>query len=254
MTETIEGQAVEIGHDMAVRHEQAPVTLFGTDDPALVIQKATRMADALMNVVRSKGLSKRIGPKDYLLVEAWTCLGSLVGVFPRTVWSRELDNGYEARVEAVTQSGAVVGAAEASCTRDEKNWANRDAYALRSMAQTRAMGKALRMPLGFIAVLAGFEATPAEEMPDDSGATPRSRGRTTKAAVAPNVAPENSAAGDVLVPEGPHKGKTLQQVWMENPGYVSGIAKGAKDKAIRQAAQLFLESKQQPLTDEDVPF
>jgi hypothetical protein len=27
------------------------------------------------------------------------------------------------------------------------------------------MGKALRMPLGFIAVLAGYEATPAEEMP-----------------------------------------------------------------------------------------
>jgi hypothetical protein len=33
------------------------------------------------------------------------------------------------------------------------------------MAQTRATSKALRVPLGFIVVLAGYEATPEEEMP-----------------------------------------------------------------------------------------
>ena len=32
------------------------------------------------------------------------------------------------------------------------------------MAQTRAGAKALRMPLGFVVHLAGYEATPAEEM------------------------------------------------------------------------------------------
>jgi hypothetical protein len=33
------------------------------------------------------------------------------------------------------------------------------------MAQTRATSKALRQPLGFVVTLAGFNATPAEEMP-----------------------------------------------------------------------------------------
>ena len=75
------------------------------------------------------------------------------------------EGGWEARVQALTLQGAVVGAADAQCLRSENNWKTRDDYALRSMAQTRAAAKALRMPLGFIMALAGYEATPAEEMP-----------------------------------------------------------------------------------------
>ena len=68
-------------------------------------------------------------------------------------------------MEARTLAGALVGAAEAQVTRQEQNWRSRDDYALRSMAQTRATGKAMRLPLGFVMSLAGYEATPAEEMP-----------------------------------------------------------------------------------------
>jgi hypothetical protein len=35
------------------------------------------------------------------------------------------------------------------------------------MAQTRAVSKALRAPLGFVMTIAGFEATPQEEMPPE---------------------------------------------------------------------------------------
>jgi hypothetical protein len=87
----------------------------------------------------------------------------MLGVFPICVWSRPTDNGWEARVEARTLAGALVGAAEASCTRDEPNWRDKPDYALRSMAQTRSTSKALRLPLGFVVALAGYEATPAEE-------------------------------------------------------------------------------------------
>jgi hypothetical protein len=76
-----------------------------------------------------------------------------------------MDDGWEARVEARTRAGEIVGAAEAECLRSENTWANRDDYALRSMAQTRATSKALRQPLGFVMQLAGFNPTPAEEMP-----------------------------------------------------------------------------------------
>lgn len=68
--------------------------------------------------------------------------------------------------------GRVVGAAESMCTRSEKEWGPnpsrgkpRDEFALRSMAQTRAIGRALRAPLGQIVVLAGYEPAGAEEMP-----------------------------------------------------------------------------------------
>jgi hypothetical protein len=69
-------------------------------------------------------------------------------------------------------AGQVVGAAEAECLRSERTWKGRDDYALRSMAQTRAVSKALRGPLGFVVTLAGYEATPAEEMPAEGFSQP----------------------------------------------------------------------------------
>jgi hypothetical protein len=145
----------------------APATLFGTDEtPQGFVNTASEYAKALKNVVDQRGLTKRIGNKDHVLVEAWTMLGSMLGVYPIVVWTRELEDhtGWEARVEARTRAGEVVGAAEAECRRAESNWAKRDSFALRSMAQTRATSKALRAPLGFIVELAGYNPTPAEEM------------------------------------------------------------------------------------------
>jgi hypothetical protein len=145
----------------------APATLFHTDDPVEVVEKAQRFAEALMRIVNEKNLKKRIGNKDHIYVEAWTLLGSMVGVFAVIEWTREIDGGYEARAVAKTLSGQEVGAAEAICLRSESKWADRDAYALKSMAQTRAVSKCLRAPLGFIVTLAGMSATPAEEIPDE---------------------------------------------------------------------------------------
>jgi hypothetical protein len=51
--------------------------------------------------------------------------------------------------------------------RDEKNWRDKPLYALRSMAQTRTAGKAIRSVFAWVAVLAGYSATPADEMPVD---------------------------------------------------------------------------------------
>ena len=102
----------------------------------------------------------------------------MLGVSPHVVWSRRLGTenggaaGWEARAEAKTVDGRVVGSAEAMVTRDERNWKNADDYALRSMAQTRAMSKALRGPLGFVITLAGRNPTPAEEMPSDGATAP----------------------------------------------------------------------------------
>lgn len=145
-------------------------TLFGTDDPDAIVERASAHATALMRVVKEKKLAVRIQGKDHPLVECWTLLGSMLGVFPVVEWTRPVYDadgnpiGWEARVEAKTRAGEVVGAAEAECLRSEKRWSKADDYAVRSMAQTRAISKALRMPLGFIVQLAGLSPTPAEEM------------------------------------------------------------------------------------------
>jgi hypothetical protein len=141
------------------------LNLFGTTDPSVTIERATKVADALKDLLRKQGLIQMISGREYIKVEGWTALGSMLGVSPKVAWTRQVEDGWEARVEVVKGDGTVIAAAESQCTRSERTWKTRDDFALRSMAQTRAMGKALRMPLGFIAVLAGYEATPAEEMP-----------------------------------------------------------------------------------------
>ena len=84
----------------------------------------------------------------------------MLGGVPVCVWSRRLDDGWEARIEART----LVGALESECLRSERKWAKADDHAIRSMAQTRATSKALGMPIGFVMQLASLEVTPAEEI------------------------------------------------------------------------------------------
>lgn len=145
-----------------------PVTLFGSD-PRQARDRMVELADVLMELVRSKKLVVNINRGEHLTIEAWTTLGALVGVHAAIVWTRvnESGDGIVARAEARTLAGALVGAAESECSRVERKWKTAEPYAIRSMASTRAMSRALQAPLRHIAVLAGFEGTSAEEMPVD---------------------------------------------------------------------------------------
>lgn len=188
--QTIDAEVVKTNPEMAVAvrpsQEVAPPGLFGTHEPVAIIEKATNVATALKAVISKQGLISKISGKEYPKCEAWTLLGTMLGVFPVLCWSRQVEGGWEARVEARTRDGATVGAAEAQCLRAERNWSNRDDFALRSMAQTRATAKCLRMPLGFVMTLAGYEPTPAEEMVSDHPQRPpASAGSAPKAAGAP---------------------------------------------------------------------
>ena len=161
--EVVEAEVVEEHYLPAV--QQQNVNLFGDASPATVLERATEAANALSQVIEQKQLYQEIKGKKHVYVEGWTLLGSMLGVFPVVEWTRETSDGWEARVIARTMHGADIGAAEAMCSRKESTWKSRDDYAIRSMAQTRAVSKALRHPLGFIMTLAGYEATPEAEMP-----------------------------------------------------------------------------------------
>lgn len=153
-----------------VPYEPAPATLYGTRDPKTVRDKMVELADVLMDVVRTKQLAVRIRNREHLTVEAWTTLGAFVGVHAAIVWTKpnESGDGILARAEARTLEGALVGAAEGECSRVEHRWKDAEPYAIRSMASTRAISRALQAPLRHIAVLAGYEGTTAEEMPTEA--------------------------------------------------------------------------------------
>ncbi len=143
-----------------------PAGLFRDAEPSGIVRQATAIANELKKVIEERELFTKISNRRHVRVEGWCLLGTMLGVFPVPVKVEALADGrgYLAQVEARTMSGAVVGSAFAICTREERNWADRDEFALLSMAQTRATGKAMRLPVGFVVTLAGYDATPAEEM------------------------------------------------------------------------------------------
>jgi len=108
--------------------------------------------------------------KPYPKVEWWTTVGMSLQLFPVEVSSErfEFGNGfgYEAKIE-VRRGDQVVTAASAICTSDEKAWGYRDQYAVKSMATTRATSKAFRIGFSSIAVAAGLQPTPSDEVPPE---------------------------------------------------------------------------------------
>jgi hypothetical protein len=136
--------------------------------PEIVLQEAAKAAQALRDVIESKPNKVVINNKTYLTFEDWQTLGRFYGV---TVAARATSyieqgraRGYECHAEAIRGDGQVIGAAQAMCMDDESKWSDKPLYQLRSMAQTRAQAKALRGVLAWVAVMAGYNPCPAEEM------------------------------------------------------------------------------------------
>ena len=150
-------------------------------DPVAMVEQAKIVATTLKSIITDQKLAKIISGREYVIVEGWTTLGAMIGVVPRTVSVREFEINYngetwggifEADVELVrTSDGFVVGRGIAECGAPDETdkqgnpvWANRARYAKKSMAITRATGKAFRLSYSWIIKMAGYEATPAEEM------------------------------------------------------------------------------------------
>lgn len=153
---------------------QVSLGTLHAETPQGLIAGAAEMAGTLADLIRTRGLSTSIKGREYVQVEGWTTLGVMLGVTAREVETRESHGIYTAVVELVRMSdGAVVSRASAECG-EEAPWCNRPRYARRSMAQTRATGKACRLAFSWIMKLAGYEVTPAEEMPADEAEQPPS--------------------------------------------------------------------------------
>lgn len=119
-------------------------------------------------MIERQRLYNDISGKRYVKVEGWLTLGSMLGIFSREKRVTELaDGSFEAIIELFNPKlGIVVGEASSICGVDEARWKRADKYARRSMAITRATGKAYRMTFSWIMSLAGYEGTPEEEMPE----------------------------------------------------------------------------------------
>jgi hypothetical protein len=172
MSAEIEGEVRELDEERAIVVRQ-PDRLAQAPTPEDTLSLATRMATALKDVVEKQRLFAVIQGKKYPQVEAWMTIARMDNVVAREARPpiRRDDGSYEAFVELIRLSdGMVVGAGSALCgTADDRPWATRGEPARRSMAVTRATSRAFRQQYSWIMALAGYEPTPAEEMPRDDG-------------------------------------------------------------------------------------
>jgi hypothetical protein len=131
--------------------------------------EALQVASTLQTFVTERKLTANIQGKNYPLVEAWQFAGSQLGLIPVVKEVKNLctdtELKYEAMVEVIRLTDSVVvSRGYAVCSNKENSKRRFDEYAIASMAQTRAVGKAYRNILAWLMKAAGFEATPAEEM------------------------------------------------------------------------------------------
>lgn len=138
--------------------------------PSAMIALATEQAKALVDLIEKQKLYVSISGRKYVKVEGWTPLARMNNVIPREVENIAHEDGhYVARVQLVRLTdGLVLTEASGECGGpNEDLWQKRAPYARRSMAATRATGKACRIAFSWIMALGGYEPTPAEEMPEN---------------------------------------------------------------------------------------
>ena len=151
--------------------------------PITALERGQEVVRWMAEKCKGPSFIAQIQGRMYPKVEWWTTVGMALGLFPVEVSSvrSELSGGgyqYEAVVE-VRHNERVVTRASAICSTMERAWGARDEYAVKSMATTRATGKAYRIGLSSLAVMAGLEPTPADEVPPQGFEDQRSpRGST----------------------------------------------------------------------------
>lgn len=177
--------APEVRYDLAVARA-----------PRQVLAEATDAAKALQSIVSQRANAVKFNGKQYLTFEDYQVLGKFYGITAKIIGTEyiELDGakGFLAKAEAISiQTGQVISAAESMCMNDEPNWQKKPLFQLRSMAQTRSAAKSLRNCLAWVAIMAGYEASVAEEMVEDGAHGDTAPAKTYKA---PEAKPKSEPA------------------------------------------------------------
>ena len=181
---------------------ESPGVALDRPRPREIIRQATEEANELANVIESRKLYAVIQGRKFVKCEGWTTLALLRGCLPREVSVIEMPEGrYIAEVELIrVADGMSLTKASAECGgAGDSVWMNRPANARRSMAITRATGKACRIAFSWVMALSGYEVTPAEEM-DFVGGQPMEEASGPAAPRANEAAPRQWPARGVSPP------------------------------------------------------
>jgi len=187
--------------------------------PQRMIRQATDIAGLCKEIVLKT--SMEIQGKKYVRVEGWQSIATAHGCCAAARDVEKVEGGFRAIAEIRRiDNGTVIATAEGFVGEDEPTWfggevTNRDGskkvlpkrpdYAIRAMAQTRAISRACRTVFAHVVVMmdAGLSTTPAEEVPmggfEDNHPQPARPAPETKPAVHRQDPRRDEAGRPVLV-------------------------------------------------------
>lgn len=163
------------------------------------------LAQDLARFIKENKLFHHIQGKAYVNVEGWQYAGARLGILPVIeelikVPTDTDEVKYQAQVKLynlksqVEGQAQVIGSGFAICSNRENGKRHYQEFAIASMAQTRAIGKAYRNILAWIIRAAGYEPTPAEEM--DYMSKSSAKNKNSKPTVEPTKTNANTESSD----------------------------------------------------------
>ena len=183
-----------------------------------------QLATELSKLIKEKGLSSNIQGKQFVNVEGWQFCGASLGLMPIITSTQDLSNETAIKYMATCEvrnitTGQLVATGIALCSNAEKTKRFFDEYAILSMAQTRAIGKAYRNLLAWLMKAAGFEATPAEEMDFARDEAPAKKPKVVEV-VAEEIPVEVDRDAIIKDIQAVARMKDLTDIFFSNKGYI----------------------------------
>ena len=183
-----------------------------------------KLSTELSQLIKEKGLSSNIQGKQFVNVEGWQFAGASLGLMPIITSTQDLSNETAIKYMATCEvrnitTGQLVATGIALCSNAEKTKRYFDEYAILSMAQTRAIGKAYRNLLAWLMKAAGFEATPAEEMDFAKDETPTKKPKVVEV-VAEEIPVEVDRDAIIKDIQAAARMKDLTDIFFSNKEYI----------------------------------
>lgn len=183
-----------------------------------------KLSTELSQLIKEKGLSSNIQGKQFVNVEGWQFAGASLGLMPIITSTQDLSNETAIKYMATCEvrnitTGQLVATGIALCSNAEKTKRFFDEYAILSMAQTRAIGKAYRNLLAWLMKAAGFEATPAEEMDFARDETPTKKPKVVEV-VAEEIPVEVDRESIIKDIQAAARMKDLTDIFFSNKEYI----------------------------------
>ena len=204
--------------------QQVAVADLSSTNPVAALEKMQEAVQFMATKCTGPKYIQVISGNQYPKVDWWTTVGMSLSLFaseekdPVRADNPDGSYTYSAYVEILFHGQKVGRASHIAASNEKGSWAKQES-AVRSMAQTRATGKAFRQGFSGLAVLAGLQPTPAEEMPQQ-GQAPQQGQQPQRGPQEPRTPPQQAPK-----PDGPSEAQIERYVelmdWAVEGGHLS---------------------------------